>query len=56
MNESEFLIKFQWYINKKGNMSLSEQIVASAKWKDVDIVLKYKKYPEFKKELDKIEK
>lgn len=37
-------------------MSLSEHVLSSQAWKDVDIVTKYKKYPEFKKELDKIEK
>ena len=37
-------------------MSLSQHILSSHASKDVDIVVKYKKYPEFKKELDKIEK
>jgi hypothetical protein len=34
--------------------TLSEVVLESPVWKDIDVVVKYKKYPEFKKELDKI--
>lgn len=37
-------------------MSLCEFVLHSPLWKEVDVVVKYKKYAEFKKELDKIEK
>lgn len=37
-------------------MSLCQFVLSSSIWKQVDIVVKYKKYPQFKKELDKIEK